>query len=717
MATDKADLIVAVTTTGDKEAISGLDGVAKAGEKAENSTKKLDKSVADLVKDFDKQTKNAGLSTNQIKLLALADRGATPEQLRLAEASMKAADAAQKQAKATANAAKSAGATGGPFRAMRGSMQQVSWQLQDVAVQAQMGTSAFTIIGQQGPQMASIFGPGGAVLGVLVAFGAMLGGVLYNQLTGTSEALKELEDKGKDLFKTFDDLTGTLKLIAQAQAAERMADLELAVSNATENIIEANKDFRSFMHTSQGVTSVQERLTKTINEQGAILAVAQNEINLLAAATDGLTSGTEDLIDNLDEELITLGMTATELVAYKAHLAGATDEQIRTAMSISDATIRQEELTKATEDAEAITKKQAETAATYSKRLSDQATALQFTEKELIDYKAALKGGTTEQIEANVVSLQFIADKKAEAIAVKAAAKEIEQAKKDAAKAAAVKVTTQGKATSLLEEIALENKTELEQLDAHLMLKAKKLDEYLAAGFYLEDEYLLAGQQLKETYRLAEVDANKKKNDDKIKDDKAYADAKAKIENQALQSAQNIATSLHSIAEEGSKEAKILFAIQKAIAIAQIIVATEQAALVASTQTAIGGPFAWFASVAGIRAMGYASAGIVAGTAIAGGRALGGQVRGGESYLVGERGPELLTMGTSGRVTSNDALKNSGNGADVVINQTINVTTGIQSTVRAEIVALMPQISNAAKGAVADARLRGGNFSKAMAGA
>ena len=72
MATDKADLIVAVTTTGDKEAISGLDGVAKAGEKAENSTKKLDKAVVDLVKDFDKQTRNAGLSTNQIKLLALA---------------------------------------------------------------------------------------------------------------------------------------------------------------------------------------------------------------------------------------------------------------------------------------------------------------------------------------------------------------------------------------------------------------------------------------------------------------------------------------------------------------------------------------------------------------------------------------------------------------------------------------------------------------------
>jgi hypothetical protein len=59
-----------------------------------------------------------------------------------------------------------------------------------------------------------------------------------------------------------------------------------------------------------------------------------------------------------------------------------------------------------------------------------------------------------------------------------------------------------------------------------------------------------------------------------------------------------------------------------------------------------------------------------------------------------------------------------GQGANgVVVNQTINVTTGIQSTVRAEIIGLMPQIAQAAKGAVADARVRGGNFSRAMVGA
>jgi len=58
-----------------------------------------------------------------------------------------------------------------------------------------------------------------------------------------------------------------------------------------------------------------------------------------------------------------------------------------------------------------------------------------------------------------------------------------------------------------------------------------------------------------------------------------------------------------------------------------------------------------------------------------------------------------------------------GQSSGVVVQQTINVSTGVQQTVRAEIVQLMPQIAQAAKGAVADARLRGGNFSKAMAGA
>lgn len=101
-------------------------------------------------------------------------------------------------------------------------------------------------------------------------------------------------------------------------------------------------------------------------------------------------------------------------------------------------------------------------------------------------------------------------------------------------------------------------------------------------------------------------------------------------------------------------------------------------------------------------------------TTSASGKAIGGSVQAGQPYMVGERGPEMFVPNQSGSIVANN---NMGAGSGVVVNQTINVTTGIQSTVRAEIVGLMPQIAQAAKGAVADARVRGGNFSKAMVGA
>jgi len=95
------------------------------------------------------------------------------------------------------------------------------------------------------------------------------------------------------------------------------------------------------------------------------------------------------------------------------------------------------------------------------------------------------------------------------------------------------------------------------------------------------------------------------------------------------------------------------------------------------------------------------------------GKAMGGAVAGGRPYLVGERGPELMVPSGNGSIIPNNAL----GGGGVTVVQHINVTTGVQQTVRAEIANLLPQISNAAKSAVADARMRGGGFSKAMVGA
>jgi phage-related minor tail protein len=106
------------------------------------------------------------------------------------------------------------------------------------------------------------------------------------------------------------------------------------------------------------------------------------------------------------------------------------------------------------------------------------------------------------------------------------------------------------------------------------------------------------------------------------------------------------------------------------------------------------------------------------GTGIVGGimglfgkRAMGGPVSGGRPYMVGERGPELIVPSRNAQVVPNNQL----GGGGVVVNQTINVSTGVQQTVRAEIKQLMPQIADSAKAAVVDAKRRGGSYGRAFA--
>ena len=92
-------------------------------------------------------------------------------------------------------------------------------------------------------------------------------------------------------------------------------------------------------------------------------------------------------------------------------------------------------------------------------------------------------------------------------------------------------------------------------------------------------------------------------------------------------------------------------------------------------------------------------------------RADGGPVNANTPYMVGERGPELFVPSRSGSIMPNSSIKSGG---DVVVQQTINVTTGVQQTVRNEIQTLLPQIAEASKAAVLDARRRGGSFANAF---
>lgn len=110
-----------------------------------------------------------------------------------------------------------------------------------------------------------------------------------------------------------------------------------------------------------------------------------------------------------------------------------------------------------------------------------------------------------------------------------------------------------------------------------------------------------------------------------------------------------------------------------------------------------------------------AGSGIVGflGRMFGGARAQGGSVSGNKAYMVGEKGPEMIVPGTSGRVIPNNQM--GGGGQPIIVNQTINVSTGVQQTVRTEIKQLMPQIAESAKQAVVDAKRRGGSYGRAFA--
>jgi hypothetical protein len=154
-----------------------------------------------------------------------------------------------------------------------------------------------------------------------------------------------------------------------------------------------------------------------------------------------------------------------------------------------------------------------------------------------------------------------------------------------------------------------------------------------------------------------------------------------------------------------AKNSKKLFAVQKAAAIANALVKTYESAVVTmgsypfpiNVAMAAASVAAGMAQVSAIKAQSFDGGGFTG----AGSRSGGLDGKGGF--------PAILHPNE----TVVDHTRGQGTGG-VVVNQTINVTTGVQQTVRAEIKNLMPQIAEETKMAVADAKQRGGHYGRAF---
>lgn len=308
----------------------------------------------------------------------------------------------------------------GSFRAMRNSTSQLQYQLQDIAVQAQMGTNAFVILGQQGSQIASLFGTGGAVVGSIIAVGAALSGILIKAIMGTSGHVKEFKTDVKSLAENLDGLSK----LKPAQLQQTLLDViqmskELGVeaeSNAGKiaNLQQVLK--QGFEIKSRGQREVEVGLTpadiKAKNRELIALQALQelitselekqrtlgSEISAISVfRTKGQTFGEAkkvyEVVKALQVEAAQYGLSERELALLNAEKAKADDVQKAYINGIYDEIEAKKKQKKANDEL----KQKNESSQKYIDSLGYEVHMLKLNDEQKLEYIAATKATTKVQ--------------------------------------------------------------------------------------------------------------------------------------------------------------------------------------------------------------------------------------------------------------------------------------------------------------------------------
>jgi hypothetical protein len=508
--------------------------------------------------------------------------------------------------------AKQASAVKQQMRFMRGGMGQVGHQIQDIAVQLQMGQNKMLVFGQQGSQIASLFGPHGALIGAFLAVGAALATSFMPSFFGASKALKSVKDESKSLINNFDNLDGALKSIAIAQAKKEIDEL-------TQEMERQEKKIEKLTSRNENLTGQMKRNKKTQQELDEVTQEHKDNIVLLNAAKDKLIKKTDNSSDAFEKqaeafnkEAATLGMSASALALYEISLM-----KIPPAQKIILANLK----------------------------------LLNIDRQEEID----------------------LAKKRADELIASTAAEE----KADKTRLASLRRTVLSK-EGLLKADYDSNKALVERQVKDKIERDKLL-------LQLEEKYIADAKKL--------TDSGKKVSDEL----KEFRDTYRPIFNEfgdgfvdAITGAEKFSDAIRDMARNVI-DSLLRIAVQKLI--------------VDSLFSKFEGAF--FSPSSGTSGSGVSSGGSAGTTST-----LGGPVQTGRSVLVGERGPEVFTPNSPGQITPNHEI---GGGGGSTIVQNINVDAGVSSTVRAEMMNLLPYIIKAAQNGVVGSKLRGGQYAKALA--
>ncbi|EBS5897703.1 phage tail protein [Salmonella enterica subsp. enterica serovar Fluntern] len=142
---------------------------------------------------------------------------------------------------------------------LKSGMQQAGYQIQDFIVQVQGGQSALVAFSQQGSQLAGAFGPGGAVVGALIALGSVLVGTLSTALGSTKDEMEQLKTAAETLNKV-------VVINSQGVAALSNDYARLAATNAT---LAAQLRDNAIQQYEIAVRDAGKAITNIIDEQSS----------------------------------------------------------------------------------------------------------------------------------------------------------------------------------------------------------------------------------------------------------------------------------------------------------------------------------------------------------------------------------------------------------------------------------------------------------------
>jgi hypothetical protein len=199
-----------------------IDENAKLAAATERANRQLEARLASLRQEAARNAEvAANMAQHEQRLIQLRD-----------EAVRKAAENAAKERQRWQGVAEGTNAAANGVRGFGAVAASAGQQIQDVVVQAQMGTNAFTILAQQGSQFAGIFGPAGAMVGAGIALGAVTA-----QMLGLAGATKDLDDVLKENEANFNRLNAASKeraagIKSEAEAVDSLRNNYAAMGQA-----------------------------------------------------------------------------------------------------------------------------------------------------------------------------------------------------------------------------------------------------------------------------------------------------------------------------------------------------------------------------------------------------------------------------------------------------------------------------------------------------